>query len=65
MNVGNSKFGVITIEKLAEGEQSSLKYTVFIDGVERWDTIVLSPTALQQTAKVGGGSFWDRLRGIS
>ncbi|KAI1776407.1 alkaline phosphatase family protein [Hypoxylon cercidicola] len=64
LNGGNSKFGVITIEKLAEGEQSSLKYTVYIDGVERWDTIVLSPTASQQPAKVGGGSFWDRFRGL-
>ncbi|KAI0166792.1 alkaline phosphatase family protein [Hypoxylon sp. FL1284] len=62
INAGNSKFGVITIEKLSEGDQSSLKYTVFIDGVERWDTIVLSPLTLQQPAKAGG-SFWDRFRG--
>ncbi|KAI1765909.1 alkaline phosphatase family protein [Hypoxylon sp. FL1150] len=66
INAGNSKFGVITIENLADGEQSSLKYTVYIDGVEKWDTIILSPTSLPHPAnKVGsGGSFWDRLRGV-
>lgn len=62
MNVGNSKFGVITIEKFEDGEQSSLKYTVYIDGVDKWNTIILSPTAVQPEKKVGG-SFWDRLRG--
>ncbi|KAH9990000.1 alkaline phosphatase family protein [Xylariaceae sp. FL0662B] len=62
INTGNSKFGAITIEKLAEGDQSSLKYTVFIDGVDKWNTMVLSPLVLQP-AKTGG-SFWDRLRGV-
>lgn len=64
INVGNSKFGVITIEKLADGEQSSLKYTVYIDGVEKWDTLILSPITEQPAKAVGGGSLWDRLRGL-
>ncbi|KAI1798953.1 PhoD-like phosphatase-domain-containing protein [Daldinia bambusicola] len=65
INAGNSKFGAITIEKFAEGEQSSLKYTVYIDGEETWNKVVLSPEPLHPVkATTGGGSFWDRLRGI-
>ncbi|SPQ21191.1 9985ff18-d1dd-4c40-a304-c4ecf9de5ce7 [Thermothielavioides terrestris] len=57
---GNSKFGAITIENLEGGEQSSLKYRLFIDGAEVWNTVVLSPPPV-----VGGkssGSFWDKLK---
>ncbi|KAI0884408.1 alkaline phosphatase family protein [Annulohypoxylon maeteangense] len=63
INKGNSKFGVITMEKFAEGEQSSLKYTVYIDGVDKWNTVILSPEPLAQPVK-SSGSFWDRLRGL-
>ncbi|RYP04737.1 hypothetical protein DL765_010093 [Monosporascus sp. GIB2] len=55
INSGNSKFGAITIEKHMEGDQSSLLYQIFIDGVERWNTVVLSPIAA-----AGAKSFWDR-----
>ena len=58
INSGNSKFGAITIEKHMEGDQSSLLYQVFIDGVEKWNTVVLSP--LPETGAKGTGSFWDR-----
>ncbi|KAI1390911.1 alkaline phosphatase family protein [Hypoxylon trugodes] len=61
INAGNSKFGAITIEKFAQGEQSSLKYTVYIDGVNKWNTVILSPEPTQPV-KASGGSFWDRLR---
>ena len=54
INYGNSKFGVFTIESITGGEQSSLKYSVYIDGVEKWNTVVLSPSAK------GTMSFWDR-----
>ncbi|GKT84661.1 alkaline phosphatase family protein [Colletotrichum tofieldiae] len=40
---GNSKFGSLTIENLAEGEQSSLKYSLYIDGEVTWNTMILSP----------------------
>ena len=41
-----------------EGDQSSLLYQVFIDGVEKWNTVVLSP--LPVAGAKGTGSFWDR-----
>ncbi|KAI0470894.1 alkaline phosphatase family protein [Xylariaceae sp. FL0804] len=62
INSGNSKFGVVTIEKLADGTLSSMKYSVFVDGEEAWNTTVLTPPPAQP-AKVGG-SLWDRLRGV-
>ncbi|KAL7625146.1 hypothetical protein AAE478_004361 [Parahypoxylon ruwenzoriense] len=62
INTGNSKFGVITIEKHAEGEQSSLNYTVYVNGVDKWNTLILSPTPVHPAR--AGGSLWDRLRGV-
>ncbi|EQB52691.1 PhoD-like phosphatase [Colletotrichum gloeosporioides Cg-14] len=53
---GNSKFGSLTIENLAEGAQSSLKYSLFVDGEETWNTMILAPPV------VGGdtsSSFWN------
>ncbi|KAI0515482.1 PhoD-like phosphatase [Xylaria bambusicola] len=61
INFGHSKFGAITIEKLST-EQSILTYTAYIDGENAWNYTMLSPvTALNSR---GGGSFWDRLKGI-
>ncbi len=60
INSGNSKFGAITIEKDAESDQSSLLYRVFIDGVEKWSTVVLSPLPAPGAKS---GSFWDRIMG--
>lgn len=57
---GNSKFGAITIENLEGGDQSSLKYRLYVDGEEVWNTVVLSPPP-PATDKTGG-SFWDRLK---
>jgi len=56
---GNSKFGAITIENLEGGDQSSLKYRLFIDGKEAWNTVLLSPAKRQYGSS--GGSFWGRL----
>ncbi|EOO01469.1 putative alkaline phosphatase family protein [Phaeoacremonium minimum UCRPA7] len=61
VNIGNSKFGAITIENLSEGEQSSLKYRLFVDGVEAWNTVVLSPQKTIESK--ASGSFWGRLTG--
>ncbi|KAL2135413.1 hypothetical protein VTI74DRAFT_8646 [Chaetomium olivicolor] len=57
---GNSKFGAITIENLEGGDQSSLKYRLFIDGEEVWNTVVLSPPP--PVGEKHGGSFWDRFK---
>lgn len=59
INKGNSKFGAITIENLEEGGQSSLKYRLFVDGVETWNTVVLSPPVAEGKS---GGSFWNRFK---
>ncbi|KAI7926838.1 hypothetical protein M9X92_002577 [Pyricularia oryzae] len=58
INKGNSKFGAITLENMAGGEQSTLTYRIFIDGVETWDTVVLSPP---EPRKERGPSFWDNI----
>ncbi|KAK4148191.1 PhoD-like phosphatase-domain-containing protein [Dichotomopilus funicola] len=57
INKGNSKFGAITIENLEGGQESSLKYRLYIDGEEVWNTVILSPPVAD-----GGksGSFWDK-----
>ena len=57
---GNSKFGAITIENLEGGEQSSLKYRLFVDGEEVWNTVVLSPPPTGSGRS--GGSFWDKFK---
>jgi alkaline phosphatase D len=61
LNHGNSKFGALTIENLADGEQSSLKYTLYIDGEEKWNTIVLTPEVIAGAKPTV--SLWDRIRG--
>jgi alkaline phosphatase D len=61
INLGNSKFGAITIEKLSD-EQSSLKYTAYIDGTNAWNLTILSPATAYATRVKG--SLWDRIRGL-
>jgi len=39
---GNSKLGAITIENTSS-DQSILKYRLYIDGVEAWSSVLLSP----------------------
>jgi alkaline phosphatase D len=62
INTGNSKFGAITIENLEQGDQSSLKYRLFVDGVETWNTVVLTPSPVEDSKPAPGGSFWDRFK---
>ena len=62
MNTGNSKFGALTIEMLAEGDQSSLKYSLYVDGEETWNTVVVTPPLAD--VEKPAGSFWDRIRGV-
>ncbi|KAI8225200.1 Alkaline phosphatase D [Colletotrichum sp. SAR 10_99] len=57
---GNSKFGSLTIENLAEGAQSSLKYSLFVDGEETWNTMILAPPVLGGDTS---SSFWSKLKG--
>ena len=47
---------------LAEGDLSSLKYSLFVDGAEAWNTVLTtpSPATVEKTAP----TFWDRVRGV-
>lgn len=57
INTGNSKFGAITIESLPGGDASSLTYRLFVDGKEKWTTILMSPSTLPSYK----GSFGESL----
>ncbi|KAM7196427.1 PhoD-like phosphatase domain containing protein [Rhypophila sp. PSN 637] len=63
INGGNSKFGAITLLNLEEGDQGSLKYRLFIDGKEAWNTMIVSPPPVGEEGGVGG--FWKKLRGTA
>jgi alkaline phosphatase D len=39
--------------------QSSLKYRLYVDGKEVWNTVVLSSPPVEQKT---GGSIWDRFK---
>ncbi|KAK3325270.1 PhoD-like phosphatase-domain-containing protein [Apodospora peruviana] len=63
INKGNSKFGAITIENLEDGDQGSLKYRLFVDGKEVWNTMIVSSVPAAGDAnklaadgsRIGGG----------
>lgn len=40
---GNSKFGAIDIEEVAGGEQSLLRFKLFVDGVMTWEYVLMTP----------------------
>jgi alkaline phosphatase D len=61
INAGNSKFGSLTIENLADGERSSLLYRLFVDGEEKWNTVVVTPELVDGAKPTI--SLWDRIRG--
>lgn len=52
MPAGNSKLGAITIENTAS-DQSILKFKLYIDGIEAWSSVLLSPPAVS-------GSRWSK-----
>lgn len=41
---GNSKFGAVEVENLRGGEQSLLRFRLFVDGEEVWGHSILSPS---------------------
>ena len=41
---GNSKFGAIELETVKGGEQGVLRFRLFIDGVETWSHVLVSPS---------------------
>ena len=54
---GNSKFGAVEISNLAGGEQSFLKFRLFVDGEEVWDYVVTSPPAVTGRGR-GKDAVW-------
>lgn len=62
INRGYSKFGAITIEKVPESGRSSLSYRLFVDGVEAWNTTILSPEWIVQS-RLGAADLWGRFMG--
>lgn len=46
---GNSKFGAVELEQVKGGEQGLLRFRLFVDGVETWGYVLMTPPA------VGGG----------
>ncbi|POR36734.1 Uncharacterized protein TPAR_03030 [Tolypocladium paradoxum] len=54
---GSSKFGSFTIENIA-GE-STLQYHLYIDGQQRWSTLLVEPPVAEGFNP--GGSFWERI----
>jgi len=42
---GNSKLGSVTIENTSS-DQSILKFRLYVDGVETWSSVLLSPPTI-------------------
>jgi alkaline phosphatase D len=55
---GSSKFGSFTIEKL--GESSLLKFDLYIDGQERWSTVVSAPPAAESESSLS--ALWSKIK---
>jgi alkaline phosphatase D len=49
---GNSKVGAVTIENTSS-DQSILKFRLYVDGVEKWSSVLLSPPTTS-------GSKWSK-----
>ena len=55
---GNSKFGAVELENVKGGEQGLLRFRLFVDGVESWDYVLMTPSAV-----TGGGRGKDAIWG--
>jgi len=55
---GNSKFGAVELEEVKGGEQGLLRFRLFVDGVETWDYVLMTPPAIG-----GGGRGKDAVWG--
>ena len=55
---GNSKFGAVELEEVKGGEQGLLRFRLFVDGVETWSYVLMTPPAV-----TGGGRGKDAIWG--
>lgn len=60
---GNSKFGAVEVEALPGGEQSLLKFRLFVDGEEVWGHSILSPPGGGGRSRSGRGRGRDAVWG--
>ncbi|KAL9098951.1 MAG: hypothetical protein Q9163_005480 [Psora crenata] len=55
---GNSKFGAVELEQVKGNEQGLLRFRLFVDGVETWQYVLMTPPAV-----AGGGRGKDAIWG--
>ena len=54
---GNSKFGVVEMEEVKGGEQGLLRFRLFIDGIESWAYVLMTPPAVGGAGR-GKDAIW-------
>ena len=54
---GNSKFGAVELEEVIGGEQGLLRFRLFVDGVESWDYVLMTPPAVGGAGR-GKDAIW-------
>ena len=54
---GNSKFGAVELEEVVGGEQGLLRFRLFVDGVESWDYVLMTPPAVGGAGR-GKDAIW-------
>ena len=54
---GNSKFGAVELEEVKGGEQGLLRFRLIVDGMERWDYLLMTPPAVGRGGR-GRDAIW-------
>ena len=54
---GNSKFGAVELEEVVGGEQGLLRFRLFVDGVESWNYVLMTPPAIGGAGR-GKDAIW-------
>ncbi|KAL9130257.1 MAG: hypothetical protein Q9217_001507 [Psora testacea] len=54
---GNSKFGAVELEEVKGGEQGLLRFRLFVDGVETWQYVLMTPPAVAGDG-MGKDAIW-------
>ena len=54
---GNSKFGAVELEEVIGREQGLLRFRLFVDGIESWDYVLMTPPAVGGAGR-GKDAIW-------
>ena len=54
---GNSKFGAVELEEVMGGEQGLLRFRLFVDGLEAWQYVLMTPPAVSGAGR-GMDAVW-------